>query len=127
MLFLRGIVSGLFVWSCVSLSFYVLGNIPIIKDSFLIQALIVMICISLYAFLAAQFYYKKEYQTNGIKLGILMSGTALLLDVLITVPFVEIPNGRSYQSFFSSPVLWILVFTTVCTVYFYWNKNIKGH
>ena len=127
MIYLRGIVSGLFVWTCVSISFYILGNIPLIQDSFYWQAFIVMICISFYAFLAAQFYYKKGYQTNGMIVGILISGTALLLDVLITVPFVEIPNGRSYQSFFSSPVLWILVFTTVCTVYFYWNKNIKGH
>ena len=125
MIYLRGMVSGLFVWTCVSLSFYVLGNVPIIKDSFLTQALIVMICISFYAFLAAQFYYKKGYQTNGIITGILISGTALLLDVLITVPFVEIPNGRSYQSFFSSPVLWIMVLISIFSVNFYWRKKIK--
>jgi hypothetical protein len=122
---LRGIVSGLFVWICVILSFYALELIPLLEDSFSAQALIVMICILLYAFLGAKFYYKKGYQTNGITTGILMSGTALLLDVFITVPFIEIPNGRSYQSFFSSPVLWILVLITVFTVYFYWRKNIK--
>ncbi len=127
MVYLRGILAGLFVWICVSLSFYVLELIPSLEDSFSTQALIVMICISLYAFLGAQFYYKKGYRTNGITTGILISGTALLLDALITVPFVEIPNGRSYQSFFSSPVLWILVLITVFTVYFYWRKNIKAH
>lgn len=125
MLFLRAILSGLFVWTCASVSFYILGNIPIIKDYFLVQALIVMICISFYAFIAAKFYYKKGSQTNGIEAGILMSGTALLLDIFITVPLIEIPNGRSYQSFFSSPVLWILVLITVFTVYFYWRKKIK--
>lgn len=125
MIYLRGMLAGLFVWLCVSISFYVLGNIPLLKDSFFMQAFIVMICISFYAFLGAQFYYKKGYQTNGITTGILISGTALLLDVFITVPFVEIPNGRSYQSFFSSPILWILILTTVLTVYFYWKKNIK--
>jgi RsiW-degrading membrane proteinase PrsW (M82 family) len=125
MLFLRGMLSGLFVWTCVSLSFYLLGNIPIIKDFFYVQAFIVMICISVYAFLGAQFYYKKGYKTNGVIVGIIISGTALLLDIFITVPLVEIPNGRSYESFFSSPVLWILVVITVFTVYFYWRKNIK--
>ncbi|MFB3388344.1 DUF5367 family protein [Flavobacterium sp. LAR06] len=125
MIYFRGMLSGLFVWTCVSISFYILGNIQLIQDSFYWQAFIVMICISFYAFLAAQFYYKKEYQTNGIITGILISSTALLLDVLITVPFVEIPNGRSYQSFFSSPVLWIFVLITVFTVYFYWKKNIE--
>ena len=127
MVYLRGILAGVFVWICVSLSFYVLELIPSLEDSFSAQALIVMICISLYAFLAAQFYYKKGHQTNGIITGILISGTALLLDILITVPFVEIPNGRGYQSFFSSPVLWILVLITVFTVYFYWKKKIKSN
>lgn len=127
MIYLRGIVSGVFVWLCVSLSFYVLEQIPLVKDSFSAQALIVMICISLYAFLGAQFYYKKGNQTNGMLVGILKSGTALLLDILITVPLVEIPNGSSYQSFFSSPVLWIMVLITVLTVYFYWKKKIKSN
>jgi hypothetical protein len=125
MIYLRGILSGLFVWTCVSISFYILGNIPLIQGSFYWQAFIVMICISFYAFLAAHFYYKKGYQTNGITTGILISGTALLLDVLITVPFVEIPNGRSYQSFFSNPVLWIMVLISIFSVYFYWRKKIK--
>ena len=127
MVFLRGILAGVFVWICVSLSFYVLELIPSLEDSFSAQALIVMICISLYAYLGAQFYYKKGDQTNGMLVGGIMAGTALLLDILITVPFVEIPNGRNYQSFFSSPVLWILVMVTVFTVYFYWRKKIKSN
>ena len=125
MLNLRGIVSGVFVWLCVSISFYILENILILKDSLIAKALIVMICISFYTFFGAQFYYKKGNQTNGLVLGIIMSATALLLDVFITVPFVEIPNGRSYQSFFSSPLLWVLVLITVFTVYFYWRKKIR--
>ncbi|MBK8393004.1 MAG: hypothetical protein IPL23_28675 [Saprospiraceae bacterium] len=31
-----------------------------------------------------------------------MGITALLLDAVITVPFVEMPRGGSYQSFFLS-------------------------
>ena len=127
MIYLRAVLSGLFVWTCVSLSFYVLGSIPVIKDSFYWQAFIVMMGISFYAFLAAQFYYKKGYQTNGMLVGSIMSGTALLLDMLITVPLVEIPNGSSYQSFLSSSILWILVLVTVLTVYFYWKKKIKSN
>lgn len=127
MLYLRAIASGVFIWSCVSLSFYALKHIPYIKDSFSTQAFIVMIGISVYAFLGACFYYKKGYKTNGIIVGIILSGTALLMDILITVPFVEIPKGRNYQGFFSNPVLWILVLITVFTVYFYWKKHIKIH
>lgn len=124
MKYIRGILAGIFVWLCVSISFYLLGNILILKDSFLLQAAIVIILIFFYAFAAAKFYYKKKYDTNGLVLGTLMSGTALVLDIFITVPFVEIPNGRTYQSFFSSPVLWLLVFTNIMTAYFYWKKKV---
>jgi len=125
MKYLKGMLSGVFVWLCVNISFYVLENILIIKDSLGTQAFIMMICIALYAYFGAQFYYKKGYQTNGFILGVIISGTALLLDILITVPFVEIPNGRSYANFFSSPLLWILVLITVFIVYFYWRRKMK--
>lgn len=61
---------------------------------------------------------------SGLQLGIIMSLTALFLDIIITVPFVEIPNGRSYESFFTSPVLWILAFVNAFSV-FLWKKGNK--
>lgn len=75
--------------------------------------------------IGAKIYYQKVPNTNGLKLGIVMSLTALILDVLVTVPFVEIPNGRSYFSFFTSPVLWILAILNAFSVYFYWKKKIN--
>lgn len=122
----RGIFSGFIVWLCVSISFYLLGNTPLLKDYFLIQALIVMVLIVFYAIVGAKFYYQKKYNTNGFALGVLMSGTALFLDVLITVPFVEIPEGRSYESFFTSPILWTLAFINAFSVYWYWHRKIKN-
>lgn len=123
MKYTRALFSGFLVWLFVSISFYLLENIVILKDQFLIQAAIVMMLIALYASGAAKFYYKKNYRTNALTLGVVMSGTALLLDLLITVPLVEIPNGRGYQSFLSSPVLWILAFVNTMTVYFYSPKK----
>lgn len=81
----------------------------------------VTIWIVFFAIGAAKFYYLKNYKMSGLKLGIIMSVTALLLDVIITVPFVEIPNGRSYESFFTSPILWILAFLNAFSV-FIWKK-----
>lgn len=121
----RGIFSGFIVWLCVSISFYLLDTITILKDTFPAQAAIVMVLIIFYALAAAKFYYRKKYKINGFALGLLMSGTALLLDVLITVPFVEIPNGRSYESFFMSPILWSLAFINTFSVYFYWKKKVR--
>lgn len=58
---------------------------------------------------------------SGLQLGIIMSLTALFLDIIITVPLVEIPKGKSYESFFTSPTLWILVFINTVSV-FLWRK-----
>lgn len=121
--YFRAIFSGLIVWISVSFSFYILGLIPFIKDHFLIQAILVMFGIVFFAISGAKIYYKKVVETNGLLLGIAMSVTALILDIFITVPFVEIPNGRSYYSFFSSPILWILATINALSVYFYWKKK----
>jgi hypothetical protein len=82
--------------------------------------------IILYSSTGAYFYYKNGSKTNGLTLGIVMSLTALILDALITVPYVEIPNGRSYQSFFSSPFLWLLALVNVITVYSLWRVKIRA-
>jgi len=85
-----------------------------------------MIFIVLYANESALFYYKKGIKLHGLLLGMIMSLTALVLDALITVPFIEIPNGRSYYSFFSSSVLWILAGINSITVYCFWRMKIKS-
>ena len=84
-----------------------------------------MFGIIFFGIFGAKIYFRKTSQTNGLLLGIAMSATALILDVLITVPFVEIPNGRSYYSFFTSPVLWLLATINALAVYFYWKKKIN--
>ena len=121
MKYIRAIFSGILVWIAVSLSFYVLEQILFVKDSFFWQSFMVTIWIVFFAIGAGKFYYLKNYKMSGLQLGIIMSLTALFLDVIITVPFVEIPNGRSYESFFSSPVLWILAFVNAFSV-FIWEK-----
>jgi len=126
MKYLKIVLPGISVWLCVSLTFYILGFIPIINGSFKSQAVIVMIFIVLYANESALFYYKNGIKLHGLLLGIIMSLTALLLDALVTVPFIEIPNGRSYYNFFSSPVLWILASINSITVYCFWRMKIKS-
>jgi hypothetical protein len=124
MKYIRAIFSGILVWIAVSLSFYILEQILFVKDSFFWQSFMVTIWIVFFAIGSAKFYYWKNYNMSGLQLGIIMSLTALFLDVLITVPFVEIPSGRSYESFFTSPVLWILAFVNAFSV-FLWKKGSK--
>ena len=125
MKYVKILLPGIFVWLCVSLSFYVFEQFPVLKNNFNIQAIIILIMIVLYSSSGAYFYYKNSPKTNGLTLGIVMSLTALILDALITVPYVEIPNGRSYQSFFSSPFLWLLTSINTITVYSFWRIKIK--
>lgn len=125
MKYIRAIFSGILVWFAVSISFYILEQIPVVKDSFFWQSVIVAISIVFFAIGAAKFYYLRNYKMDGLKLGIIMSLTALFLDIIITVPFVEIPNGRNYESFFTSPILWILAFVNAVSV-FLWRKLNKN-
>ncbi|WP_343695025.1 DUF5367 family protein [Flavobacterium sp.] len=121
MKYFRAIFSGILVWAGVSFSFYILENILIVNDAFFWQSFMTTIFIVFFAIGSAEFYYIKNYKMSGLRLGIIMSLTALFLDVIITVPYVEIPNGRSYESFFASPVLWILAFVNAFSV-FLWRK-----
>lgn len=119
------ILTGALVWLFIFIAFAGLGYIPIIKDSLNKQALIVGILIIPFATYGAYIYYKKGNKSNGFVVGLIMAATALVLDAIITVPLIEIPNGRSYQSFFTYPLLWLLAAVNVATVFFYWKLKIK--
>lgn len=122
---IKAISIGALVWVFIFMSFTGLGFVPIIKDSMNLQALIVGVLIIPFALFGASIYYKNGNKDNGFVLGIIMVVTALLLDALITVPVVVIPTGGSYLSFFSFPLLWLLVAVNIATVYFYWSWKVK--
>lgn len=117
----RAILSGLIVWICVVITFYILEIMPITKNSLNLQTLIITILIIVYACVGATFYYKKAARTSGLKIGIIMSLTAVSLDVLLFVPLIEFPKGNTYGTFFSNPLLWILSATNAITVFLYWK------
>jgi len=122
---IRAILAGALVWVFVFISFMVLAYVPIIKDSMNQQSLIMSILIIPFALLGASTYYKNGYKDNGFIIGIIMVVTALTLDALITVPLVFMPNGGSYQSFYTYPLLWLLVAVNLATVYVYWKFKVK--
>jgi len=122
----RAVLSGVILWICVALTFFILEHIPIVKDSLNIQTAIICILIVFYSFFGASFYFKKAISKSGLQIGFIMSLTAILLDILIFVPFVEIPKGHSYQDFFRTPLLWILAVLNILTVYFYWKKRFES-
>ena len=119
----RAILAGVIAWLCVVITFYVLEHIPFFKESETVQAFIAAFTIIFYAWFSAWLYYKKAVKKSGLQTGIVITGTALLLDVLVTVPLIEIPKGSSYQAFFSNPLLWILALINVLTVFVYLKRT----
>lgn len=122
----RASIIGSIVWVAIFSLFTLLSFIPITKDSQTLQATIIGICIVPLAYFGAKAYYKKGYGGNGFVIGFIMVSVALILDALITVPLVEIPyNGGDYLTFFSSPILWILVAINIAVIYSYWKTKIQ--
>jgi hypothetical protein len=122
----RAILSGSLAWLLVLSTFTAMSFIPGMKDSELQQGWVIGFFIIPFASLGAAIYYKNGDKTNGLLIGLIMVTTALLLDVCITVPLVEIPyNGSSYSKFFTNPLLWVLVAENVAVIYLYWKWKVK--
>lgn len=121
----RAILTGALIWLFVFTTFSVLDYVPSISDSLNQQTLIVALLIIPYAILGASVFYKNGNKVHGLISATIMSVTAIMLDVLITVPFVEMPKGGSYISFFTYPLFWLLVTINMATVYSYWFFKIK--
>ncbi|AXB58600.1 DUF5367 family protein [Flavobacterium fluviale] len=62
---------------------------------------------------------------SRIQVSLIMSLIAILMDILIFVPLVEIPKGNTHRDFFNNPLKWILAILNAATVYFYWKKRFK--
>ena len=117
--FLKIALAGMVVWLLVITTFTVLPYVAIVKESMTLQSLVVVSLMPLYSSIGSWIYYRRTGSNHGVWVGVCASLTALLMDVMITVPFFEIPNGGSYGQFFSSPVLWLLVFINIATFYAY--------
>lgn len=126
----RAIASGILVWALILSVFIVTSFIPIISQTAFLQMLIVAAFVVPIALGGATIYYRKKEMAgvHGLVSGSIMLTTALLLDALITVPFIEIPyNGSSYATFFSNPMLWVLVAENIAVIYLHWRVQIASN
>lgn len=122
----RAILAGSIVWVMVFSLFTLLSFVPIAKDSQNLQSIIVGLFLIPFAYLGAKTYYKKGSTTNGFIIGLIMVTSALILDALITVPLVVIPNnGGDYLTFFTSATLWILVTINLTVIHLYWKMKVQ--
>lgn len=105
----RAILSGVIVWVMIFTYFILVSFIPQIKDSELIQHLLLWFILIPILVFGLNFYHKKEPKSNQLLIGVFIIVTCLILDAIITIPLTIIPYGGSYASFFMNPFLWIII------------------
>ena len=122
----RAIFAGTLTWFLVLSAFVVLSFIPSIMGSLTLQGLIVGLMVLPFGSLGAAFYYKKGKRHIAFPVALVMALTALALDALITVPFIEMPyNGRGHAEFFTDPLFWVLFTEIMVVVWLYWTIRVK--
>ena len=94
---------------------------PIMADADVQANWVLSIVLIPAATLGAHIYYRKGHQTNGFVLGSVMFLVAMVLDAIITVPFLIIPYGGSHISFFTDPGFWLIAVEYITVVAAYWQ------
>ncbi|MEM9389533.1 MAG: DUF5367 family protein [Bacteroidota bacterium] len=121
------IISALMVWILTITGFiglYLTSAITVADtQAYRILSLIIIPA----ALIGAHFYYRKGLKTNGFILGTSMFVITLILDVLMTVPFLIMLYGGTYAGFFSNPEFWLIRVEYISVVAAYWQleKAIK--
>jgi hypothetical protein len=124
---LRAILSGIITWTLIFITFMILSFIPVVKDSEVQQYMLFYITLIPILLVGTRFYYQKENSLNGLLLGSIMAIVSLALDALITVPYVIIPHGGSYASFFTSPFMLITAVEFILVTYLIWKSKFQTH
>ena len=121
----RAILSGIVVW-VLGVGIFTLSDfLVVLPDATWQQNGALSLFLIPFAILGAAIYYKKEHNTHGLIVGAIMVITALVLDAVFTIPFVIIPDGGSYSSFFSSTFTWIIALEYMMIVFIYWVIKVK--
>lgn len=122
----RAIIIGIIIWtigvSIYSLSFYV----PILKDTELQANLFLFIGILPVVWLGTKLYYRKDSTIQGYWIGLVFFLTAAVLDAVITVPYLIIPNGGTYYSFFSALGFWLIGTVFIAMAVLYWYTKVAS-
>ncbi len=123
---IKAILIALFIWvlgvSIFSLSYYIpiLEDLELQANLSLSIAMIPIVCLGMYL------YYLWQGQLHGLKLGVIVLLTLILLDALITVPYLIIPTGGSYQDFFGSASFWLIALECLLIISIYTRVKFKA-
>lgn len=117
----RAIVIGMGIWGLGVAAFISSFSIPVMEDVEQQANLVLFFTVLPLVWFGAKHYYRKEQKTRGIWVGLIFFLVAAILDALVTVPFLVIPNGGSHYEFFTDTSFWLigLEFVSVAVAYRY--------
>jgi len=120
---LRIAMIGIIIWiigvGFYSLSFY----IHILEDADLQANILLTLSVMPLVWFGTKAFYKMGNHVNGVLLGFAYFLIAGVLDAVFTVPYLVIPNGGSYQQFFTELGFWLIGFEFITISTFYWYFN----
>ena len=123
---IKAIIIGIFIW-ILGVSIYTVSYfIPFMENMELQANLVLATALIPCAWLGAKVYYMKGVNMHGLKLGAIVVLTAILLDALVTMPYLILPNGGSYQNFFGVPAFWLIVTEYFLIVFAYWYFRVRN-
>ena len=121
---LRTVGIGTLIWvfgvTLYTLSFFV----PIMENAESQANLVLFVGVMPLVWLGCQLYYRNNREAHGLLLGLVFFAISGILDALITVPYLVIPNGGSYQSFFTDINFWLIGLEFILVSVVYWNLNV---
>ncbi len=121
---LRAIGIAIIIWilgvSIYSVSFY----IPILQDLELQANILLSLGILPIVWFASKLYYRTKSTIKGYYLGLVFFLTATILDALITVPVLIVPNGGTHYSFFTAASFWLIGLEFIAATTMYWYTKV---
>ncbi len=116
----RAILISILVWVIAVFLYSISYYIPVLKDADLQANVVLFVAVVPLVWLGCSYYYKKDKNTQGYKIGLIMLSISIILDALITVPVFIIPNGGNYYDFFISISFWAIAFEFLVIAILYW-------
>ena len=121
----KSILIAVTIWTLGVLSFTVSFFVPVLDDSQLQANLILFLAIGPIVWFGSWLYYRNGLTTHGLQAGLFFFGMAALLDALVTVPLLVVPQGGSHLTFFSDPGFWAIGLEFVLTTLLYWHVKVR--
>jgi len=113
----RDILFPIYAWLTLFISYIVIVYPFISYDLIDRPEYALSICIIPTYFIWTSLYYRKKSKINMLSFALISALVAVFFDGIITVPFFEIPEGRSYGAFYGNPLFWILIIEIITVVY----------